>query len=235
MEGLKASLADLAVYLHPSKTKSVSESIRRELNSLLFKFNENFDGVVLAYEIDEVMDKRARILSGLEPYVGVRLKANLLLFSPKPDMFLEGKVVKLARESLHIIVLGFSACVISEEDIREELKYKIKHDQEVFRSRYHKKHVIRVGSVIRFLVKSFDEDMLHISGSLVPACTGSVLWFANNMKDQYFPNRTGEKQKEKERTDTESIVGEFYDENVVSSHSDRKMKKSRRQKVEEVS
>ncbi|GAB2220956.1 hypothetical protein Droror1_Dr00012116, partial [Drosera rotundifolia] len=64
-----------------------------------------------------------------------------------------GKVVKLAPESLHIIVLGFSACVISEEDIREELKYKIKHDHEVFRSRYHKKHVIWVGSVICFLVK----------------------------------------------------------------------------------
>lgn len=52
-----------------------------------FRYNETFDGVVLAYAVNS-LDKQARILSGVHPYFGVRLKANLLLFSPKPNMLL---------------------------------------------------------------------------------------------------------------------------------------------------
>lgn len=46
-----------------------------------------FDGVVLAYDV-EVADKISRILPGIHPYFGVKLKAKLLLFSPKPNMLL---------------------------------------------------------------------------------------------------------------------------------------------------
>ncbi|KAH1073497.1 hypothetical protein J1N35_025825, partial [Gossypium stocksii] len=51
------------------------------------RFNETFDGVLLAYDLN-ILDKHAKILSGVHPYFGLRLKANLLLFSPKPDMLL---------------------------------------------------------------------------------------------------------------------------------------------------
>lgn len=40
-------------------------------------------------------------------------------------LWTEGKVVKLAQESIHVIVLGFSSAVIIEEEIRGEFKYKI--------------------------------------------------------------------------------------------------------------
>ena len=36
----------------------------------------------------------------------------------------EGKVVKITRESIHCIVLGFSSAIITDENIRNELKYK---------------------------------------------------------------------------------------------------------------
>lgn len=125
MEALKVSEANLVVHIHPSKTKVVSESIKRELSSLLFKFNETFEGVLLAYEVVDVPSRLAKILSGLYPYLAVRLKANLLLFAPKPEMFLEGKVVKLARESIHVVVLGFVAAIVTEDDIRDEFRFKI--------------------------------------------------------------------------------------------------------------
>ncbi|KAL9262500.1 hypothetical protein AKJ16_DCAP04947 [Drosera capensis] len=157
MEGLKASVVDLVVYLHPSKTKLLSEAIHHELNSLLLKFNENFDGILLAYELIEVMDTKAKILSGLVPHTSVSLGANLLIFSPKPNMLLEGKVVKMIKR-------------VSRAD--------------------HKRPMIGVGTMVRFLVKSFDENMLHISGSLVPACTGSVQWLANNRKGDYPASRS---------------------------------------------
>lgn len=37
----------------------------------------------------------------------------------------EGKVVKVGKESIHAIVLGFSSASIMSEDIREELKFNI--------------------------------------------------------------------------------------------------------------
>ncbi|KAK2971472.1 hypothetical protein RJ640_020878 [Escallonia rubra] len=117
MEGLKVSDANLVVYLHPSKAKIASQAIFRELSSILFKFNETFDGVVLAYEVN-ILSNSAKILPAIHPHFGVRLKAKLLLFHPKPDMLLEGKVVKLGQQSIHIIVLGFSSATIIQEDIQ---------------------------------------------------------------------------------------------------------------------
>jgi len=38
--------------------------------------------------------------------------------------FPEGKVVKLTQTSIHVIVLGFSSAVITDEDVRKEFKYK---------------------------------------------------------------------------------------------------------------
>ncbi|TXG66420.1 hypothetical protein EZV62_007695 [Acer yangbiense] len=188
MEGLKVSDANLVAYMHPSKNNNISQAILRELSSLLFKFSETLEGVVLAYDVN-ILDKNANILSGIHPYFGVRLKANLLLFSPKPNMLLEGKVVKLTQESIHVIVLGFSSAIIIDEDIREEFKYKAKHGEELFASRSNKRHNIKVGTMIRFLVKSFDEEILHISGSLIPAHTGSIRWLDKNSEDVSLTDR----------------------------------------------
>lgn len=41
----------------------------------------------MAYDVN-IPSKDAKILPGIHPYFGVRLKAKLLLFSPKPGMLL---------------------------------------------------------------------------------------------------------------------------------------------------
>ncbi|KAL5065392.1 hypothetical protein RYX36_027129 [Vicia faba] len=58
-------------------------------------------------------------------------------------MLLEGKVVKLTHESIHVVVLGFASAIITEKDIRAEFVYKMKHGQEVYASNSHKRHVIK--------------------------------------------------------------------------------------------
>ncbi|KAF2310090.1 hypothetical protein GH714_006501 [Hevea brasiliensis] len=133
----------MVVYVQPSHGKNVSQAILRERSSLLFKFN--------------ALDKHARILSGVHPYFGVRLKANLLLFSPKPNNLLEGKVVKLMQEWIHVIVLGFSPAVVVDEDIRSEFRYKFKSGKGAYVSRARKRHVIKVGTVI----KAFKIDSIY--------------------------------------------------------------------------
>ncbi|KAI9081673.1 hypothetical protein K1719_036409 [Acacia pycnantha] len=153
MEGLKVSDANLVVYVHPSKSNKVPQAVLNELSSLLFTFSEIFDGVMLAYDVN-FLEKCAKILSGVHPYLGVKLKATFLLFSPKPNMLLEGKVVKITQDSIHAIVLGFSSAIIADKDIREEFTYRNKHGQDRYTSRLHKRHVIKVGSMIRFQVKA---------------------------------------------------------------------------------
>ncbi|PON70760.1 Nucleic acid-binding, OB-fold containing protein [Parasponia andersonii] len=229
MEGLKVSDSNMVVYLHPSKSNKFYEAILRELSSLLFKFNENFDGVVLAYEFN-ILDKNAKILSGIHPYLAVRLKAKLLLFSPKPNMLLEGKVVKVTQGSIHVIVLGFSSAVIADEDIRNEFVYKTKNGEEVFSSKVHKRHVIKVGTMIRFLVKSLDEEILHISGSLAPYRTGSIHWLANHLEDVTVTDRSKKKRREEEEESVLQDHGTVSVEalSINNHHRSKKSKEKRR-------
>ncbi|KAF8027707.1 hypothetical protein BT93_E0583 [Corymbia citriodora subsp. variegata] len=208
MEGLKVSDANLVVFVHPSKTNRASEAVLRELSSHLFQFSEIFDGVLLAYDVD-IAEKNAKILPGIHPYFGVRLKAKLLLFSPKPNMLLEGRVVKLTPESIHVIVLGFASAVIIDEDIREEFDYRTKHGKEVYCSKAHRQHVIKVGTMIRFLVKSLDKEILHICGSLKPSNTGSIHWLDKDFEEISLIDRSGTKrEREKEmKLQEHAVVG----------------------------
>lgn len=215
----------MTVFVHPSKSNRVSEAILRELSSLLFKFNECFDGVLLAYAINE-LDKNAKILSGVHPYFGVKLKAKLLLFSPKVDMLIEGKVVKLTQDSIHLIVLGFSAAVITTENIREEFKYKIKHGEERFVSKSHKRHVIKDGTMLRFAVKSFDEEMLHIFGSLKPTNTGNIHWLYRNPEDSSLLDSSTNKRKNNDGRSIEQ-------DNEAHKLTDNHVKKPKKHRIKE--
>lgn len=226
MEGLKVSDANIVVYIHPSMSTKVSQAVLRELSSQLFKFSETFDGVVLAYDVN-TCTKLAKILPGVHPYFGVRLEAKLLLFHPKPDMLLEGKVVKVTPHSIHVIVLGFSSAVIAEEDIREEFKYKIRHGEEVFASKSHKRHRIKVGTVLRFIVKSFDEEILHMSGSLLPAHTGSVLWLSKNTSQIDSPEKRKEIEGKLEEQEHDGLIADTERLVVNSNHKHKRSKRHR--------
>ncbi|MBA0738309.1 hypothetical protein Gogos_011688 [Gossypium gossypioides] len=247
MEGLRVADANLVMYLHPSKSRNVSQSILRELGSLLFKlvlllslkfnfsynskllllFNETFDGVLLAYDVN-ILDKQAKILSGVHPYFGLRLKANLLLFSPKPDMLLEGKIVKLSQESIHVIVLGFSSAIITAENIRGEFKYRTKDTEELFASKSHKRHVIKVGTMIRFLVKSFDEEILHIIGSLISAHTGSIRWLDRHLEEDSEFDRSSMKSRDREWLGDKTV-----DEGATPMSYDNHIKMSKKRRITE--
>lgn len=79
----------------------------REICVSFCRFNETFDGVVLAYEPREPSNL-AKILPGIHPYLGVKLKAKLLLFHPKPNMLIGSLLLMLCSALLsaqvHVIV-----------------------------------------------------------------------------------------------------------------------------------
>ncbi|CAH9120609.1 unnamed protein product [Cuscuta epithymum] len=219
MDGLKQSEANLVVYVHPSKSMNVKDAVYHELSSMLFKFDEALDGVVLSYKT-KFDSKLAKILPGIHPYFGVRFQAQLLLFSPKLNMLLEGEVVKVCPQSIHIIVLGFSSAIISDDDMHGKFKYKIKHGKEVFVSKSHKRHKIKVGTIVRFSVKSFDEEILHICGSLNLAGTGSVAWLEQHASE--IIERGNERPVEQLQTDNGRMMGD------EETNAHRHMKKVKR-------
>lgn len=221
MEGLKVSKANLVVYIHPSKSTKIYDAVLSELSTLLFTYNERFDGVVLAYGIDDI-DETVKIMNGLHPFLRVKLVASLLLFSPKPDMLIEGKVAKITRGSIHLIIHGFASAVIEDPEIRNELEYKIKHGEGRYFSKLHKRHVLKVGSTVRFLVKSFDEDVLHIAGSLTPDRTGNLDWLAKFSEDDTVSHSS----KAKRPIEHDS---KFSDN---AEHKTKKSKKSKRSREE---
>ncbi|KAK6131268.1 hypothetical protein DH2020_034989 [Rehmannia glutinosa] len=232
MEALKESEADLVVYLHPSNAKCSNDAILSSLSSLLFTYSETFEGVVLAYD-PNICSKLAKILPGIHPYFGVKLKARLLLFNPTPNMLLEGEVVKITPQSIHAVVLGFSSAFIADEDIRDDFKHKIKRGKEVYVSRSHKKHKIEVGTILRFAVKSFDEEILHISGSLVADHTGSSQWLDKNLNEWSQADSTTKKRKSGEREAEKPEDGRLLMKRETSSpKNDKQAKKSKKRRKE---
>ncbi|KAK4253210.1 hypothetical protein QN277_010803 [Acacia crassicarpa] len=133
-------------------------------------------------------------------------------------MLLEGPV-KITQDSIHAIVLGFSSAIIADKDNREEFTYRNKHGQDRYTSRLHKRHVIKVGSMICFEVKSFDEEILRFFGSLKPDATGSIHWSDRNLEDIPQSDRIAKKKRENEG---ESLIVE---QNAMAEEPVKKPKK----------
>uniref|UniRef100_A0A0E0DXM9 DNA-directed RNA polymerase subunit n=1 Tax=Oryza meridionalis TaxID=40149 RepID=A0A0E0DXM9_9ORYZ len=228
MDALREAEAKLTVYVHPSNAADVRRAVARQLSSLLFSYKDRFDGVLLAHEAT-VESEQGKILNGLVPYFGVPVHANLLLYSPKPDMMLEGKVEMLGKESIHAIVLGVFSAAIMSDDIHEKFKFKRKKYGGKFASRSDKQHVIKKGSMIRFSVKRVDAEMnCHVTGSLIPPHTGSMLWLSVH-DDEYALEINSRKRSRDIKIKTEQ-----HEQDHSAKSSGRKHKsKSRKRSFEE--
>lgn len=250
MEALREATAELKVYVHPSNAADVRRAVSRQLSTLLFSYEDRFDGVLLSHEVefegdneddqDRKVDEdgkkviKAKILDGLVPYFGVPVTANLLLFSPQPEMILEGKVEMLGKESIHAIVLGVFSAAIMSDDIPETFKFKRRGYGGKFISRSDKRHVIKKGSMIRFSVKRVDTEMnCHITGSLMPPHTGCMRWLSVH-DAEYASEISSGKRKSRDHTKTEQNVQDRTtvnnEDSVVNSERPRK---SRKRTVEE--
>ncbi|KAL3685482.1 hypothetical protein R1sor_003504 [Riccia sorocarpa] len=158
MEGLAVVHANIGVFVHPSRAANVKQGVHEILNSLLLKYNEEFDGVVLAYLKSKILDKSARILAGLTPYFHVNLTAKLLIFSPSPGMLIEGKVNKVEKDYIGVVVLGLFNAAIGVSDIREDLYYNESPNGREWVSESDERHSVKLGSIIRFSVKRSAND-----------------------------------------------------------------------------
>lgn len=179
LDWMKLVKAELEVCVHPAWANNVQQGVREILNSILFRLNEDLDGVVLAYLDVKIPSCMAKILPGLSPYFKVNFTAKLLLFSPKLGMMLEGKVNKIEEDYIGILVLGLFNAAIGVTDIRDDFRFSAEDPLErAWVNDSREQHVIKLGTIIRFFVKNVQEkeDFLDIAGSLEPINTGCVDW-----------------------------------------------------------
>ncbi|XP_057838967.2 DNA-directed RNA polymerase I subunit rpa43 [Cryptomeria japonica] len=223
MEGLSVAKATLSAFLHPSRSADVEEGVLQLLSSLLLRYNEEFDGVVLAYFDIKVCDWTPKILSGLHPYLSLKLKAKLLLFSPKPGMLLEGTVNKVEKDYMGAIVLGIFNAAIAFSDIHEDFSYQDNVNGTPFWASTSNNHVIRLGSKIKFVVKSVQEEsFLDICGSLKPPNTGCVNWLLSSLEN--IPALDSERKKQKNEKKRERIIENMGDEVKDDSPSRKELR-----------
>lgn len=229
MEAVRQAEAKLTVYVHPSNAADIRLAVARQLSTLLFSYEDRFDGVLLAHEF-QVQGDKAKIMDGLVPYFGVPVDAQMLLFSPQPGMILEGKVEMLGKESIHAVVLGVFSVAIMSDDITERFKFKRRRDAGKFISKLDKQHEIRRGSMIRFSVKRVDTEMnCHITGSLVSPHTGSMLWLSQHDAEYASEINSGKRESRNISIKIEQNVQNHTtvdnEHTVINSERPRKQRK----------
>ncbi|XP_024396219.1 uncharacterized protein [Physcomitrium patens] len=213
MEGLCEKKVKMVVHLHPSRASNVRQGVREILNSLLLRFNEHFEGSVLAHSDTKIQGRTAIILEGLTPYFCVRLTTTLLLFSPKVGIFVEGKVNKVEEDYLGV---DGTRAWMNENDER---------------------HCIKIGSSIRFSVKSFqeNEEIVDLTGALLGPQTGCVEWLALQSEEKHEAESTQmllengvkkSKHKESRSAEVDAEVSEG-----ISEHTPKKKKKRKEKTV----
>ena len=83
----------LTVSLLPASLIDVKHGIQKQLNSLLLKYNNSAEGVILAHEAMEMTDcGRGKILYEF-PHVHYKIRTKVLTFSPVKGMKLRGNIV----------------------------------------------------------------------------------------------------------------------------------------------
>lgn len=238
MEGLCEKKVKMVVHLHPSRASNVRQGVREILNSLLLRFNEHFEGSVLAHSDTKIQGRTAIILEGLTPYFCVRLTTTLLLFSPKVGIFVEGKVNKVEEDYLGVVVLGLFNAAIGSSDIRNGLVYCEGIDgTRAWMNENDERHCIKIGSSIRFSVKSFqeNEEIVDLTGALLGPQTGCVEWLALQSEEKHEAESTQmllengvkkSKHKESRSAEVDAEVSEG-----ISEHTPKKKKKRKEKTV----
>lgn len=138
------------------------------------RYNEELEGVVLAYK-DERIVSRTAIVHPYFPLVRLLVSATLTVFKPKSGARIIGTVNKIANGYIGLVVLGFMNAVLRREWVRMEFQPELFEGQ--WKSTKNPKHTIAVGDVVAFTIKEVLQDggqFASLLGELLEKNTGNV-------------------------------------------------------------
>ncbi len=93
---LKVVQTHLQVAIHPSETAHPLDGVRRQLNSLLFKFNQSLEGIPLSYsDLQLAAGKECGRFMAEQPWVHIDVFSSVVVFQPTIGSKISGKITKV--------------------------------------------------------------------------------------------------------------------------------------------
>ena len=171
------------------------------------RYNEEVEGVILAYSDEKVLSQSAMVHSYF-PLVRLIVSATLVVFKPRPGARLVGIVNKLSDDFIAIVVMGFMNVVVRVPDVRDEIRPRPADG--IWVSAENSAHIISVGDSVAFNVVHVRHEgsFVTLSGALKRRDTGNVSIVGLKSEEQKTKDKKKKKRKEREREDTVAAAGD---------------------------
>ncbi|KAI8914369.1 hypothetical protein EDD86DRAFT_273449 [Gorgonomyces haynaldii] len=109
------STTELKIRLAPCFISQEKQGIHQYLQSMLFKYNQQLQGVIVAFANVKVTDSFAKIQNE-SPFMNMNIQVDLVHFSPKKEQLLVGIVNKMSADHIGLLVHGiFNASISTQE------------------------------------------------------------------------------------------------------------------------
>lgn len=162
---LRGCWARFAIDLHPSRSADVLQGVRDQLQSMLLRYNNELQGVLLAYSKERILNSEARVHPYF-PYFHVEVIALVYLFRPTVGALIGGVVNIVGQDYIGLLVLGIFNASIGRKNIPPH--WRSAPLDNCWVSNKNARQRIEIGSVIQFAVQRIRHEggFFTLTGSL---------------------------------------------------------------------
>ncbi len=88
----------LNVAILPSSSGNPMDAVKKQLNDMLFRYNDSVGGVILTYsDVKFQKGKEYGKIIGEQPHIHIDILTKLLVFQPTLGMVIEGQIIKVVN------------------------------------------------------------------------------------------------------------------------------------------
>ena len=154
---------NMKIALAPAHIGHQSSAIKATLNSFLFKYNLDLDGIPLLYEeIKTTKGNECSRIIGEQPYLHQNINTTVVMFKPIVGELITGTIKSISSNLISLLVYGMFNASISSSQIAKSYAYN-----ESSNSWESPDGDMSEGDVITFKILRYEhlDDLLHITGS----------------------------------------------------------------------
>ncbi|KAI3632764.1 hypothetical protein MIR68_008839 [Amoeboaphelidium protococcarum] len=157
--GLTESVVHFDMHLAPSCSRDILGSIQKKLNTMILKYDERVNGIILAYSDIKLASNKARILKDC-PFMQLSFYCRVLSFSPQSGDMVQAKVKKQSQDYIALTVMGMVNAVIPARQID---RYRWDADASCWVSDEDNEVQIQVGTLLSFSITNVKASSGNLS------------------------------------------------------------------------
>ena len=161
--GFKLCYIQLKIALSPVNMSHSLDTIKEQLNNMLFKYNSEVGGIPVSYSnITLPQGKEYGRIYGERPWIHIDATTKLLIFQPRIGLIMKGRINTVADSHISLLVYGMFNASISGDIMRKKYVYNITTKS------WEGEGDLVEGDIISFKVGSIQhsEGVLNIDGLL---------------------------------------------------------------------